>query len=496
MENKTLKICFTSDVHGYIYPTTYGDMAEKQLGLLQCAGGFGKDENTLVIDGGDMLQGSAFAYYCMQFLHTPEPLAQIVNDCGYDYYTLGNHDFNYGQEYQKKYRNAHNGTCICQNMTDNDGNVLYPARIHVMPNGLRVGLVGIVTDYINIWERKENLKGIRIVDPFEAAKQALDSLKDQADFTVCIYHGGFEDDLKTGKCLSKTTENVGCRICRELSFDVLLTGHQHMSVDGQSYYGTYVIQPLEYGREYCYLEITKSDGGLSIQSEKRKADVTLGKNLRERYLPLENEIQRWLNEPLGHLSEALLPTDKLTMARYGSKIADFINRIQLEVSGADVSAVGLANDITGFQKEVSTRDVIATYPYPNTLVVCRITGKQLRAAIERSAEYFAIAPENKEVVISDRFLIPKKEHYNYDYYAGIEYEIDPYCPIGKRVVKLERNGKEILPEEKLTICLNNYRYSGAGEYPMYPKCPLVREINVEMVEILLNYFHEHPFVEV
>ena len=48
---QTLKIYFTSDVHGYFYPTTYGDLKRKDLGLFSFARDFKKDENTLVIDG-------------------------------------------------------------------------------------------------------------------------------------------------------------------------------------------------------------------------------------------------------------------------------------------------------------------------------------------------------------------------------------------------------------------------------------------------------------
>lgn len=91
---QTLKIYFTSDVHGYFYPTTYGDLKRKDLGLFSFARDFKKDENTLVIDGGDILQGSAFAYYCRQKSGSPQAIVDIMNDCGYDYYTLGNHDFN------------------------------------------------------------------------------------------------------------------------------------------------------------------------------------------------------------------------------------------------------------------------------------------------------------------------------------------------------------------------------------------------------------------
>ena len=494
--DRKLKICFTSDVHGYLYPTNYGDEEVRPMGLFQCAGGFEKDEDTLVIDGGDMLQGSAFAYYCSRIGNSPKPLADAVNECGYDYYTIGNHDFNYGREYQLEYIRENHAHCLSQNICDEAGKPLYPAVIHTMKNGLKVGLVGIVTDYINIWEKKENLTGVQVTDPFEAAKAALQELKGKTDLNICIYHGGFEDDLKTGKRLSKTTENVGCKICRELDFDVLLTGHQHMSTDGQDLYGTWVVQPADRGKEYHWLEILVSeDGALKIHSEKKSADPSLGAPLREQFAENEKKVQTWLNLPVGHLSHALVPGDKLEMALHGSEIADFINEIQLNVSGAEVSVVGLANEIAGFRTEVTTRDIIATYPFPNTLVVCRITGAQLKAAIERSAQYFAVKADGT-LTIADSFLHPKVEHYNYDYFMGISYRLDPFAPIGERVVSMSRNGKEIQQGETLSLCLNNYRFSGAGEYPMYPECPVIREINTEMVEIIMDYFRTHPQIEI
>lgn len=44
--------------------------------------------------------------------------------------------------------------------------------------------------------------------------------------------------------------------------------------------------------------------------------------------------------------------------------------------------------------------------------------------------------------------------------------------------------------------MNNYRYSGAGGYPMYPTCQLVKEINTEMVEIIMDYFRTHGTVAI
>lgn len=516
MDNKKLKIYFTSDTHGYFYPTTYGDLVPKNVGLFSCVPNWKKDENTLVIDGGDVLQGNAFSYFTNHVPKSSKIIADIMNDCGYDYYTLGNHDFNYGLEYQKEYRDNHKGHCVCQNVLDDTGNHLYPYEIKVMPNGLRVGIVGIVTDYVNVWEKKENLVGVQVVDPFEEAKKALLELKGKTDVNICIYHGGFEADLDTGKRLTDSTENVGYKICEELDFDVLLTGHQHMSVDGRfitskTGHRTYVVQPLDAAKEYHELEIEVDDhNNIMVTSKKIKADYNLAKTakavsvsndntddepLYDKYMFYENKVQDWLNQPIGTLSRPLLPSDKLDMAYNGTPIADFINRVQLYFSGAQVSAVGLANDIAGFKEKVSTRDIIATYPFPNTLVVFNITGKNLKLAMERSAEYFAYDADGK-LTISDKFLSPKVEHYNYDYFAGVDYKIDPSKPLGSRIVKLEYRGKPVTDEQMLTLCLNNYRASGAGEYPMYKECTIAKEINIEMVELLMEYFRINPVVEV
>ena len=301
-------------------------------------------------------------------------------------------------------------------------------------------------------------------------------------------------DLESGETLSKTTENVGYRICKELDFDILLTGHQHMSVPGRDISGTYTVQPCDNAKEYQYLEVTMTDHEKSIRSNCASQTRQKGRTCRQ--VPFHRKCRAGMAESADRSFEPCDPAGRESkMALYGSPIADFLNRIQLHFSGAMLSSVGLANEIAGFRSEVSTRDIIATYPYPNTLVVCEITGKQLKNVMERSAEYFAYDKEGN-VCVSDSFLIPKVEHYNYDYYMGVDFKINPENPIGSRIEGLSKDGKPVLDDDKFTICLNNYRYSGAGGYDVYTECPLVKEINVEMVELIMDYFHEYPYIEV
>lgn len=493
MEEKTLQIYFTSDLHAFIYPTDYRSQEERNIGLFKCANRFRKDGNTLIIDGGDVLQGSPLGAFCHDSQEDASSFAEIMNCCGYDYVTLGNHDFNYGMAYLDSYLDALHARCVCQNALRDDGSVRFPSRIHILENGLRIGIVGIVTDHVNVWERPEHLTGLTITDPLSAAREALEALKGRVDLTICVYHGGFERDLSTGRVLSRSTENIAYRLCQELDVDILLTGHQHMCIPGQSLFGTFVVQAPDSGKAFISLKTVVLNGHKSYNSQAVAAGGVCDLMLLERFSAMEQGAQSWLDIVVGHLNHPLLPAPPLVMAAEGSAIADFFNEVQLCCSGAQLAATSLANEIAGFPQVVRRRDVLTAYPYTNTLTVLRVTGKILRQAMERSAEYFSINDDGL-LCVADAFLKPKVEHYNYDYYAGVDYVIDVSKPVGQRIKELTYQGQEVADNDEFTICLNSYRASGAGGYPEYTQCQVLQEINMEMSDLILEFFKKIPEV--
>ena len=44
--------------------------------------------------------------------------------------------------------------------------------------------------------------------------------------------------------------------------------------------------------------------------------------------------------------------------------------------------------------------------------------------------------------------------------------------------------------------MNNYRASGAGGYDFYQNCTVLKEILVEMPEVIINYFKSNSNVKV
>lgn len=482
-----MKIYYTSDVHGYLFPTNYADTEEKDMGLLKCIPNFQKDENTLIIDGGDMLQGSALAAYCQAHPEEGFPQAVALNQAGYDFVTLGNHDVNFGTGYLYQYLDVLEAACVCENILDATSKTKkFPWRIKTLGNGLKVGIVGVVTDYINVWEKDEKIQDITITNPFEAAKQALEEVKSLVDLTICIYHGGFERAVHSGNVLSKTSENVGYKICEELDFDLLLTGHQHLLIEGQLLHGTYILQPSSNALNYFEIVIEKTHDKLTITSAIGKPKGPLASILTEQLQPLETKVQNWLDQAIGELESNALAGDKLEMALYGSPVVELIGAVQLQASQAQLTVVSLANTSPGFHKNVTMRDIIATYPYTNQLITLNITGVQLKQVIDKNMDYFYLGEQN-ELTISPRYLYPKIEHYHFDFFIGVDYTVDLCQKAGKRVLALTYKNQPVKDTDEFTIALSDYRGSGGGGFSTYQDCPVVDEGAEEIVELISGF---------
>ncbi|MBS5798790.1 MAG: bifunctional metallophosphatase/5'-nucleotidase [Zhenhengia sp.] len=493
---KNLKIYFTSDVHGYVYPTDYRDQELKPQGFLCMMEQFKKDGNTLVIDGGDTIQGSPFTTYISRLGLPKNPIAEVMNKAGYDYITLGNHDFNYGYDYLKSYLDYIDAKCLCTNVEDKLNQLpIKQHAIHTLENGLKVGIIGVSTEFIPVWEKPENLKNFTVSATLDSIRPSYEALRGEVDLLIGIYHGGIEYDLETNRKLSDSKENLAYAICEAFDFDVLLTGHQHIALADKNIAGTHIVQTPQYGTQFAEVDVTVSEEGVITSTSKLvSTGLTYNKALYDELMPLESALQTWLDEPVGFLDTDLVPGNHLEMSLNGTYLANFINQVQLERSGADIACTSFANSVKGFNKEVTVRDIVSTYIFPNTLIVLEVTGSVVKAALENSASYFHI--ENGEISVSDKFLKPKVSHYNYDYFAPLCYTFDLTKPVGERVVSMSLNGKEVGPNDILTLAMNNYRYSGVGGYDMYPACKVVKEILVEMPEIIIDYFMQHKNVTV
>ena len=486
---KKMKIYYTSDVHGYLYPTDYLSDDVQAMGLMQAIDAFDKDDNTLVIDGGDIFQGSPFINYYQNQKRSDNGIAKVMNAGGYDVITLGNHDFNYGFSFLKENLAQLNAKVTAVNVLDQAGKQLFPAQIKTLANGLKIGLIGAVTDYVNIWEKPENISDIQIMPVFPAMKQELERLKSQVDFVIGIYHGGFESDLETGERLSETGENVGYELLETLDFDLLLTGHQHATIEGRYVHGTYTLQPPNMARKYFDITVAfDQDLKPKITSELKTPGTTQSAELKAELDGLQAEVNTYLDRPIVHLDQAVAAQSHLDLAQTSNAILALTAHVQRQATGADISIVSMNNNTLFLPNDVKVRDILRNYPFDNTLFHVKLTGAQLKQNIEKTAEYFAL--ENQQLVINPKWLIPKTEHYNYDFYYGLTYMIDVSKPVGSRVTKVSYQGKTLLDDQVLTVALNNYRAVGGGEYNAYKKAEVIQDTGLTIQDLMIAYLEK------
>lgn len=480
-----IKIYYTTDTHGVVLPINYATGKASPQGLLACSAEFLKEGNTLILDAGDTIQGSPFTKYMWENLDECV-IAEVLNAAGYDYVTLGNHDFNYGYDALRKYVDTLTAKCIVANVADKTGELeLYPYYIHEFADGTAVGIVGAVTDFVPVWEKPKHLENIEIQDAFTRLKSTLAQIKDRCDLTICLYHGGFECDIATGEVLSTTIENISYKICKELDFDILLTGHQHMPIAGVNLFGTFTMQLKHNAVDYGYIEVN----GSTITSQvctPATTDVEVPAKLQA----IQDKINEWLDQPLGTFNQPIAAENKLTLALTGSLLANFCNQVQLDFTAADFSCTALGNNLIGFDKGVTIRDIVAAYQFPNTLKVLAVNYEILKQALERVAQYYTIT--NGVVEISSKFLKPKVSHYNYDFFSGLHYTIDITKPIGSRVTidtPLDKN-------KFYTLCMSDYRATGTGEYGFYKDCKIVHEYSNDLQELIIEYIRHRKTVDI
>src|SRR5699024_8830267 len=165
----------------------------------------------------------------------------------------------------------------------------------------------------------------------------------------------------------------------------------------------------------------------------------------------EQATQEWLDQPIGYIQGDMLVKDPMAVRLQDTPLIEYMNRIQMEAAGVDVACTALFdNHAPGFPSNVTMRSVVSNYIYPNTLVVIKASGSVIKEALERSAKYFVIR-EDGEIDVSKAFTTPKPQHYNYDMWEGIEYELDIRKPEGERVTHLTYKGSPLEPDQEVEV---------------------------------------------
>ncbi|MFE0982797.1 bifunctional metallophosphatase/5'-nucleotidase [Streptomyces rochei] len=521
-----LTVLGTTDLHGHVFnwdyfkDAEYTDSAGNAQGLSrvstlvkQVREEKGR-HNTLLLDAGDTIQGTPLTYYYAKVdpitaeggpVH---PMAQAMNAIGYDAVALGNHEFNYGIETLRKFEEQCDFPLLGANAVD--AKTLKPAfppyfmktfRVKGAPP-VKVAVLGLTNPGIAIWDKAYVQGKLAFPGLEEQAAKWVPKLRSMgADVVVVSAHSGSSGTSSYGDQLPYV-ENAAAEVARLVpGIDAILVGHAHQEIAELKVVNEKTGRTVVLSEPLCYAErLTLFDFELVFERgrwhvESVKASLRDSATVEDdpeitRLLADEHaQVVAYVNQVVGTATETLTTVE----ARYkDAPIVDLITKVQEDVvtralAGTEFASLPVLAQASPFSRtsqipagEVTIRDLSSLYVYDNTLVAKLMTGAQLRAYLEYSAEYYVRTAAGAPVDVEKLTNANGRPDYNYDYVSGLTYEIDIAQAPGSRIKNLAHGGVPLADDARFVLAVNNYRANGGGAFPHVASA---RELWSESTEI-------------
>jgi 2',3'-cyclic-nucleotide 2'-phosphodiesterase/3'-nucleotidase len=447
-----------------------------------------------------------------------------MNAIGYDAAALGNHEFNYGIPLLRTFQSQLDFPLLGANAIDEaTGKPAFAPYVikTVKPKQgkpIRVGILGLTNPGIAIWD-KANVEGkMRFPGLVEQAKIYVPKLRAAgADVVIVSAHSGADTSSSYGDALPYP-ENAATLVAQQVpGIDAILVGHAHVEIPQRivknEITGKDVVlsEPLKWGERLSVFDID-----LSFNRGDWTVDSVHSSVLNSNTVAEDPEIVSllqadhdadvdYVNSVIGTSKEAM----SAETARYEDTAAlDFINYVQAQAVKAeltgDAANLPVLSIAAPFNKDaaipagdVSVRDIAGLYIYDNTLLGIQMSGAQIKAYLEKSAEYFKPATSAGPYAPDDLTNAPTATapngtpDYNYDVMGGLDapltYDIDLSQPVGSRIVDLQYGGAPVTDDQQFVVAINNYRQSGGGSFPGVTDAPVVYNRQVEIRQLLIDW---------
>jgi 2',3'-cyclic-nucleotide 2'-phosphodiesterase/3'-nucleotidase len=476
----SIKILQTSDIHGNFFPYDFIENRPAK-GSLSRVYTYVKQErkkrgeNVLLLDNGDILQGQPTAYY-YNFIDTNSVhlTARLMNFMNYKAATMGNHDIETGAAVYDRFVRSCNFPWLAANAIRENSDKSYFTPYYMYEvSGIRIAVLGMITPAIPVWLPKNLWKDMYYKDIQSTARQWIPYLKEKekADVIVGLLHLGTESRIVSTGVDEGGGEDLAYSVP---GFDVLMLGHDHRplykkiaNVTGDS---VVIINPGAGGNFLSEVEITVNKGikhcnGKLIDTNIFEPDPDFLETFRKDSI----EVSNFVSEKIAVATNTFGSRE----AYFGlSAFVDLIHRIQLDLTGADVSfAAPLSFDTEIKKGDILVSDMFKLYKYENFLYTMILSGREIRDFLEFSYSIWINqmqSPDDQLLQIRENQSSGKyrfvNASYNFDSAAGISYVVDVTKPAGQRITinKKMQNGKTFDLNAKYTVAINSYRGNGGG----------------------------------
>lgn len=439
-EQVEIRILHLNDFHGFAEPYKPFGSDEMYGGIAYLAGEVDhlrKEKVSLLLSAGDMIQGNNWTN-----LFRGESTIELMNLMRFDAMVVGNHEFDFGQDVLRRRISESKFPVLGANVEGLD--LLKPFLIKEL-NGVRVAIIGVVTEDTLISTYPRNVAGLRFVSPIDTVEKYIKELKNRSDMVVVLSHIGYPAD----RILAENVRGI----------DVIVGGHSHTKLTKPVMVrNTIIVQAWEHGKSLGVLDlmveggkIVKFEGCLEeIKPKTGKADPTalaVVKKYREKEEAL-------LNEKVG---EAEVDLDGENVRRMETNLGNLISDIMRYTSGADVTIINGGGIRASIKKgELRVKDVYSVLPFENYIVAIKLTGEQIREALE----YGVSGVEDEEG--------------GFPQVSGLTFEYSPSERKGLRIKKVSIQGKLIDLGKEYIVATNDFLAAGGDGYKVFAEAGMMK----------------------
>ena len=428
-----IRILHVNDFQGFAEPYKPLGSDEMLGGIAHLAGKadeLREEKPSLLFSAGDMIQGNNWAN-----LSQGESVIELMNEMGFDAMVLGNHEFDFGQDVLRKRISEAKFPVLGANV-EGLGNL----KPYIIKNlkGVKVGIIGVVTEDVPISTHPRNVAGLKFMSPIDTGEKYIAELKNKADLIIILSHIGYPVD----RILAERVKGI----------DVIVGGHSHTKIEKPVKVGnTIIVQAWEHAKVLGVLDLTVEDGKI-IGFEGRLEEIKpkIGKEDNAAFTIVEKykqKVNAVLNERVG---EAEVDLDGENVRRRETNLGDLIADIMRHASGADVTIINGGGIRTSIKKgEIRVKDIYSVSPFDNYIVAIKLTGKQIREALEHGVSAV------------------EEEEGRFPQVSGLSFKYSPSNKRGSRVQEVLIAGKPIDPDQEYIVATNDFLAAGGDGYKAF-----------------------------
>jgi len=485
-EEQDTVILHTNDVHGRIVEEK-GVIGDAKLATVIEQERAKTNQTTLVVDAGDAFQGLPISNSTKG-----EARAKILNEMGYDAMAVGNHEFDFGLDEAKKYKEILNFPLLSSNTYVN-GARLFEAATIVDKNkdveGDEFVVIGVTTPETATKTHPKNVKGVTFTEPIAEVNKVIEEIQAKAlaegkDYKhyVVLAHLGVDT--------TTPVEWRGSTLAEALSKNPLLKGKRVTVIDGHSH----TVESTTYGDNVTYNQtgsylhnvgrITyKSRQLLGNPSQIPAADAkkleanpriaAMVKKIKEKY-DAENAVEVVSKSPVELNGDR--ENVRVRETNLGNVVADALYQYgQTGFSHPTDIAVtngGGLRETIAKDKPITKGNVIAVLPFGNTITQIQVTGQQVLDMFEKSLGSILQVDKDGKTVLDENGQPLLEPSGGFLQVSGVKVYYDTNLPSGKRVLAVQVKNHTNGAYEKLDLSktyyltTNDFLAAGGDGYSM------------------------------